>query len=376
MKHYSFSATALIFLLTILNYSTSMNTMAYADITPNTAPEKGLNVRIEYNVSHSYRIGPGDVLSLNVYPQEEFSHNDILVRSDGMATFPKVGDLMVSGKTVDDINQELKEKLSQWIKNATVTLSIASTRPAIFYLSGSVKKAGPFEMVTNAHDSSYTINNENYGRRADLVLTNVLANAGGVKLNADLSQIQIKHKDTNQIVTVNLWKVLKEGVSDEDLWLNPGDSIYVPELSHGRMMSDEDFQTLLNSVIAPKTFPVRVIGQVQTPNLVKLEGETPLLSTAIAMAGGFSPQALKKVVAIKRFTDDNHFTTLFINVEKNDFVLRPNDVVYVAESKLYQTGRFMQQVSLILGPIRDVATTGAMGAQVFGFGGWNTQKKF
>ena len=46
----------------------------------------------------------------------------------------------------------------------------------------------------------------------------------------------------------------------------------------------------------------------------------------------------------------------FIDTRKVDFLLRPNDVVYVGENKLYKAGRFMQQAALVLAPFTEAAS--------------------
>jgi protein involved in polysaccharide export with SLBB domain len=370
MRHFSQTAVlalVLVFLLTV-------PPVRAAEPTTTPSGPAPISARISYQVSDSYRIGVGDILSITVQPQDEYSSNDILVRSDGKATFSRIGEFSVYGKRISDLTTEISNKLASTLQNHTVTINVTNTRPALFYLTGAVNRIGPFEMSTNARDRDYSINNETSERRLDLVLTNILANAGGLKLNADLAHVQIKRQDTDEVQTVDLWKVLKEGSAENNPWLNPGDSIYVPELLDGSMMNDEQFKMLANSTLSPKNFPIRVIGEVKNPSLVKLEGETPLLSTAIAIAGGFTPMALKDIVAVRRFTDENHFTTLFIDTRKMDFMLRPNDIVYVGESKLYKTGRFMQQAAMILSPFSELAGTGASASQVFGFGGWQQRK--
>jgi len=328
-----------------------------------------LNARISFSVSRAYRVGAGDILTVNVYPQSEYSTESTLVRSDGNATFPIVGQLNVSGKTLDEIQQELETQLNKTIRNYHATITVANTRPAIFYLAGAVFKQGPYEIITDAHESSRA-GMVDLTRRTEQSLINILANAGGVKLNADLSQVQVKNGESGEINTYNIWKVLKDADATQNPWLNPGDSITVPELDTGSVMSDNDFNVLANSVIGPKSFPVRVMGEVVNPNLVHLEGETPLLSTAISMAGGYRPQGLQNAVAIRRFTDEHHFTTIFVDARKNDISLRPNDIVYVGEAKVYKAGRYMEQVAHILSPFQEAAMTGGMSAQAFGFGGW------
>lgn len=333
---------------------------------------KPLKAHITYGSTSTYRIGSSDLLSLNVFPQTEYSAEQILVRSDGNASFPIVGQLNVNGKTIDEVQQELEAELNKTIRNYHVSISVANTRPAIFYLAGAVNKLGPLEIVTDSHESN-RVGQVDLPRRTEQSLINILANAGGVKLNADLSKVQVKSAETGEVASYDLWKVLKGADASQNPWLNPGDSITVSELPQGQLMPDFEFTTLANSVIAPKSFPVRVIGQVQKPDLIHLEGETPLLSSAIAMAGGYAPQGLQKAVAIRRFTDEHHFTTLLVDATKNDFTLRPNDVVYVGEAKVYKAGRYMEQVAHVLQPFEVATVTSAMSAQTFGFGGWYRQ---
>jgi len=354
----------LIFIVLIALFST-----LYAKAQQKTAYfDEPLGARITLRVSNSYRIGVGDLISLSVYPQEEYSASNILVRSDGKASFPKIGVLSAAGKSVEELTAEINKLLNTQLRKHFITIGITSTRSAIFYLTGAVNRPGPFQMVTNVNEQNSS--NEASIRQLDMGLSNVLSNAGGVKLTANLSQVQIRHSRTGEVQTVNLWKVLKEGASEHDPWLDPGDTIFIPELPQGGVMSDQDFKIFVNSVLSPRTFPVRVIGEVHNPSLVKIEGETPLLSTAIAMAGGYAPQALKTTVAVRRFTDDNHFTTLFIDTRKSDFILRPNDIVYVGETKMYQTGRFMQKAAQILAPFSEAAIIGGNASQMMGFGGW------
>ncbi|MEB3287277.1 MAG: polysaccharide biosynthesis/export family protein [Vampirovibrionales bacterium] len=347
---------------TVPAFSQELEQTPVIETGTSTAPIKA---KVSYNISNSYKIGVGDVLSLAVYPQEEFSADNLLVRSDGAVTFPKIGEFSAYGKSVKELTSEINAQLGHSLRNHQVTINVTSTRPAIFYLTGAFNKQGPFQMSTNSHDQNN--GTDAYSRRFDQVLSNVIANSGGLTLNADLSRVQIKHRDSGNVEVVNLWKVIREGSSEDDPWLDPGDTVHVPTLPQGAIISDEEFKILANSTLAPTQFPVRVVGEVMQPNLVRLSGDSPLLSSAIVMAGGYGPQATKNAVAIRRFIDDNHFTTLFVNPEKMDFILRPNDVVYVAENKFYKAGRYMERLNMVLSPF--TSTANAVG--MMGYGGWN-----
>src|SRR5688572_11642135 len=104
------------------------------------------------------------------------------------------------------------------------------------------------------------------------------------------------HDDPNacEPITVNMWNLLQSGEADNDIMLYSGDSVHVARLPE-MAMSDEQYDLLLRSDIGPKKFPVRVLGQVNNPGVVDLTGESALLNTAIARAGGYKDQANQKV---------------------------------------------------------------------------------
>ena len=45
-----------------------------------------------------------------------------------------------------------------------------------------------------------------------------------------------------------------------------------------------------------------------------------------------------------------------INPTQHDFMLRPNDVIYVSELKTYQLGRYNDNVSKILSPFTNISS--------------------
>jgi len=337
------------------------------------APDSSLIKASAQFTNHSYRLGAGDLLHLSVTPQTEYGSQDILVRSDGQASFPHLGEKMVAGRTIKEVNKELQDELNQYLKNANVVLSVASPRPVTVYLFGGVMYPGSYQLISDTRDNSYRVSNNMPLSRIDHKLSNIIANAGGVKLTADLAHVQVRSSETGDVQTLNLWQMLKNGNVEDDIWVNAGDQVTIPELPSNMAMNDEDYKLLLTSTFAPKTIPVRVIGEVHTPATIDIESRSPYLSTAITKAGGFAPQAGKTVVAVRRFSTNTQFSTMFVAVNKMDFVLRPNDVVYVGERKIYKAGRFMQQAAYALSPFQTVAVSGAATSQVFGLGGWKNR---
>lgn len=374
-KYIPFGVRALIDITTILLI------LVMGALTVNTgASATELKARVQYE-NDRYLLGPGDMLQVSVLDEPEYAQQNILVHPDGVAVFTGIGEIDVENRSITDVTQEITDRLKRTMVAPKVMLTLVSTRPSTLYLHGAVKQPGILQMATGAGSSaSYHIDNNNPLVKADMKLSSVLSSAGGVQMNADLANIQITresaHLDENgkikkEVITANLWRMLKEGAKDQDILLQPGDVIYVPQ-AKAMAISDEDYDVLLRSPLGPKDFPVRIIGQVKTPGMYNLNGTSPFLNSALAQAGGFAPEANQKVIAVRRFSDDQQsFTTFFIEPKKGDIYLRPNDVLYISENKMYKSGRFFQQAANILSPFQSVAAIGSSTAQIFGLGGWN-----
>ncbi len=109
------------------------------------AQENGGNVSVDAD----YRVGPGDVLEVEVYDDPDLS-GLVTVQHGGEISFPLLGDLGVNGLTVREVRETLtrllakdylvdpqvtvrvKEHRSQWI-----TLVGEIVRPGKYYLQGS-----------------------------------------------------------------------------------------------------------------------------------------------------------------------------------------------------------------------------------------------
>jgi polysaccharide export outer membrane protein len=314
----------------------------------------------------TYRINVGDILSVNVYNQPDLSNSGILVRSDGNASFNGVGEVQVAGKTIREATELLESQVRELVREPRVTLTVTESKPPSVYLAGAVMHPGMLQAgTTNSSNNGSTTDADGKfspgggstssasSSRMDFRISSVLAAAGGVKLSADLANVMIT-RNGQPYKTINLWDMLKEGNNEADLMLQNGDSVYIPELPE-QALDDATYRLLLTSAIGPKTFPVRIIGDVKQPGVYELNGTSPYLNSAIAKGGGFNVSANRKVVALRRFTSEDKFSTLMINPNKHDFMLRPNDVIYVSEQKIYKAGQFSENVSKVFSPFTSTA---------------------
>ena len=71
----------------------------------------------------AYHLQPGDVITVSVWKETELQ-SDVLVRPDGVFSFPLAGDVEAVGKTVEEIRTVLVERLKRYIPTPVVTVEV------------------------------------------------------------------------------------------------------------------------------------------------------------------------------------------------------------------------------------------------------------
>jgi polysaccharide export outer membrane protein len=91
---------------------------------------------------HEYIIGVADGVRITVYHTPELS-GEGTVRPDGVITMPLIGDLPVAGKTPTQIREEMKKRLSAYVKSdAVITITVTGFNSYRFIVSGQVAHPG------------------------------------------------------------------------------------------------------------------------------------------------------------------------------------------------------------------------------------------
>ena len=160
-----------------------------------------------------YLIQPGDVLSISVWNEEELKR-EVTVRPDGGITFPLIGDLHASGKSIRDLRAEITKGLSTYIPEAAVSLNLKQVVGNKINVLGQVKEPGEF-ILTSGTD-----------------VLQALSMAGGVTAFANRSKIKILRRDKKTqeqtVIPFNYKKVLKGRGLKQNILLQSGDTIVVP----------------------------------------------------------------------------------------------------------------------------------------------------
>ncbi len=95
----------------------------------------------------AYKIGPEDILGVNVWKEKEFS-GQFSVRPDGKITLPLIGDMVAVPLTPDQLQGKIAEALTKYLNEPRVIVSVVEVRSKRYYVSGEVNKSGPVALVT------------------------------------------------------------------------------------------------------------------------------------------------------------------------------------------------------------------------------------
>ena len=162
-------------------------------------------------LSHEYQIGPGDVLIISVWKEEDLQQQ-VLVRPDGGISFPLVGDLKASGLSVSELTERLESRLKKFIPDPVISVSVAQTVSQKIYVVGKVARPGVYN-ATHYMD-----------------VLQLLSLAGGVTVFAESDEIKIIRKtgDKKEVFIFDYEDAL-DGVNlDSNIELKAGDTILVP----------------------------------------------------------------------------------------------------------------------------------------------------
>jgi polysaccharide export outer membrane protein len=94
------------------------------------------------NLEH-YRLGPDDIISITVFEEPDLSLKNTRVATNGRISFPLLGQILVEGLTVMELEAELTRRLADgYLRRPKVTVAVNEYR--LVYVNGEVKRPGGF----------------------------------------------------------------------------------------------------------------------------------------------------------------------------------------------------------------------------------------
>jgi polysaccharide biosynthesis/export protein len=159
-----------------------------------------------------YLLRPGDIVAVSVW-QEPGLEQLVLVRPDGGVSFPLAGDLRAEGLTVEELGAVIKQRLSKFIPDPVVTVTLQEIPGNRIYVIGRVNRPGDFPIVSR-----------------DVSVMQALAMAGGLTPFADEKNIRVLRTEQGQQRSIAFdYKRVRRGESlEQNIALQAGDVIVVP----------------------------------------------------------------------------------------------------------------------------------------------------
>jgi len=161
--------------------------------------------------SPDYIIGPGDVLYISVWKDEALT-GDVVVLPDGSLTFPLVGSVQASGKTVAELKKDLEVRIQRYVPDPVLTVAVKTVNSMYIYVIGRVNNPGRF--VLNAPTN----------------VLQALSMAGGVNPFADNNDIKIMRSEGSRTTVYKFrYNDVSKGKNlEQNITLKRGDVIIVP----------------------------------------------------------------------------------------------------------------------------------------------------
>jgi polysaccharide export outer membrane protein len=161
-----------------------------------------------------YVIGPGDTLQVFVWRNPELTAT-VPVRPDGKISTPLVEDMVAVGKTPSQLARDVEKVLAEYVRSPTVNVIV--TQPVGAF--GQVQVIGQV-----ARPGSLPF-------RAGMKVLDAVLAVGGVTQFAAGNRTKVERTAQNQKqeIKVKLESLLNKGDLSQNLPLQPGDVIVVPE---------------------------------------------------------------------------------------------------------------------------------------------------
>ena len=313
------------FKLVVLNYQTIAQIPKIRKIPTTPAKAKGVG-------GYKYRIGPQDILSITVWdhpeltiPAGEFRSPTAagnIVDNDGYFFFPFAGRIKAAGRTTEQVRRDLQQKLSKYITNPQVGVSIAAYRSQRAYISGEILKPGVYEI----NDTPLTVRD-------------AIAKAGGLRnlvrdTSREAADYALLARHNNQKILIDLDALLRKGDNRQNYVLRGGDALHIAERD--------------------RTEKLFVMGEVKKPGTIRLNRFDVSLAEALSDAGGINEDTANPqgIFVVRKEKPQDKLATIYqlrlrgvhSMLLAEQFDVRKRDIIYVTAAPISRWNRVIQQI--------------------------------
>lgn len=277
-----------------------------AQAVPAPTPAPVVPAQFPVPAGTNYVIGPSDVLGIKVFEEPALT-GEYTVDTDGAITFPFIGRVTVSGKTIGDIEAEITTALRvDYVRRAQVSVNITQYRSRAIYVLGEVRNPGKYNIT------------------GPVTLLEVIANAGSLTPTAGpILTVQRYRDGLAAAAAAALEPTLPGDPRGAELLRISYDDLKEGRLKANILLQDGD------TIFVPAADRFYVSGFVRTPGMFVL---TPGLTVqqAISLAGGLTDRGSTRGIKISRKVSGKDVE---ISVSVSDLV-KPNDTIKVRQRRI------------------------------------------
>jgi polysaccharide biosynthesis/export protein len=257
-------------------------------------------------VGPDYILGPGDSLSIDLWgglSQRLFRTVD----REGRLVLPEAGPLLVSGKSLGEVQEAVQHTLRTQFRDISADVSLLKLRTVRVYVVGEVVAPGAYDVSSLSTP------------------LNALFAAGGVASQGSLRRLE-HYRGKQLIEEVDAYDLLLHGIRSDVKRLENGDSLRVP----------------------PVKTSVTVDGMVRRPAIYELRDEKNL-EEVLDLAGGILPAAELSHIEVQRLTAHEKRSMLSLEVNEGadkealrsaleKFQVQDGDEIHLYPIAPYNTG--------------------------------------
>ncbi|MGF6633310.1 polysaccharide export outer membrane protein [Paraburkholderia sp. MM6662-R1] len=236
------------------------------------------------------------------------------IAADGTIFFPFVGRIQAAGKTTTELRDQLAARLVPYIRNPQVDVRVLSYRSQKVQVTGEVKQPGPLAVSD-----------------VPLKLVDAITRSGGTNPDADIQRVRLTRN--HKLYVLNADRMLDQGDTTQDVMLQNGDVVNVPDRTDSRIF---------------------VLGEVKTPIQVPIARGRMTIADALTQGGGIlNTDANPRQIYVMRGMREHPTTPEVFRLDmtqpdsimlSSQFQLQPLDVVYVGTAASTTFNRVLQQV--------------------------------
>ena len=160
-----------------------------------------------------YRLRKSDVVEIRFTFSPEFDQT-VAIMPDGFVALKNVGDLVAEGLTLAELRDSVRSAYSTLLRDPEVSVLLKDFEKPFFIAGGQIGRPGKYEL------------------RSPTTVTEAVAIAGGFTEASKHSQVLLFRRVLAGVVeahVLNLKSMLASRNLEEDIQLQPGDMLYVPQ---------------------------------------------------------------------------------------------------------------------------------------------------